>query len=408
MGVSIMNVKKEKARTTKVRPKIAIISPFYWPSIAGVETVARDTAEELVRRGYSVSVITTTHNWMWEKIAESGIETINGVDVHRLNPEPVRAGYATVMSGLKDTIKKIKPDLVHSHDLHPHLFQVIRWQNELNYRIIAQLHFPEMAGAEGPIAKIAYPFVKRYLMHLNSKVCAFVANTNGERHWFIEQGVKAERVHKITYPCVPSSLLDIKDNIPKDSVFTNKIVLLYIGRITLKKGIHILLKAIPDTLKAINNNLEVVIAGPRDYAYFAKMVKLSKELGINNYVKWKNTIVGSEKYEQLLGCTIFVSPSLQDVHPITLIEAQALGKPVISTNVGLISEIVRNNQTGILVDPDDPKKLSQAIVYLALNKNRRKTMSEEARKFVERDFLLENSIDLLERLYSRCISSGRL
>jgi glycosyltransferase involved in cell wall biosynthesis len=402
----VKNIEESRKMSNGIiaHPKIVIVVPFYWPSIAGVEVVAKDMAEELMRRNYDVSIITTTHNWMWEKVSNSGLEIINGIKVYRLNPSRLRAGYATIMSGLKKTLKKIKPDLVHVHGMHPHIFQIVNWKDELKYKVVAQLHFPEMSGAEGFFARIAYPTVKWYLVKRSKKIDAFIANTVGERQWLLNEGVEAKKVFVITYPCVPARLLSLSRDSTKETKIPEKVVFLFLGRIVYKKGVHILLQALHNLLNTVEPNFEVIIAGPRDNSYYSKLLRLADELGIRDRVIWRDAVVGPEKFDLMLSCTYFVSPSVSDYYPTALMEAQALGIPVVSTKVGLIQEIIKDKETGLLVNPEDPIELSKAMTWLILNPNSRQAMGENARKWIGQQFILENSIDKLERLYADCLT----
>jgi glycosyltransferase involved in cell wall biosynthesis len=339
---------------------------------------------------------------MWKEIANSGIEIINNVKVYRLKPSSIKVGYATLMSDLKDLVKNINPDLVHSHGMHPHLFQLIAWQNEMKYKVVSQLHFPELTGAEG-LAKLAYPLVKRYLRYKSSKISAFVANTIGEKQWLISEGVEEKRVHQITYPCLPSSLFSLEKHHSYEPKHREKTILLFVGRIVYKKGIHTLIQSLPKVVSNLGKDFVVIIAGPRNHAYYTKLLRLADKLGVSEYIVWKDAIVGQEKYDQILDCDFFISPSVSDLHPITLMEAQALGKPVVSTKVGLIPEIVKDKETGLLVSPENPMDLSGAIESLILNQTLRQTMGENARKWISQRFLLENSVNDLEKLYADCL-----
>lgn len=372
--------------------RIAIVTPFYPPSIGGVETIAKDTAEELAKRGHDVSVITTTHDNRWMKITEPGTYFINNVKVYRLNPSWLKIGYATIINGLKDKLMETKPEIVHCHDLHPHLFQVVKWKDELNYKVVAQLHCPKATGIDHLSAKLLFKPVVYYLKKVQDEIDAFIAHTDFEKSWLKEIGIEKAKIYKVRYPCVPKSLLE------KYREGSSNDYILYVGRISWRKGIHILLKAI----SLINfNKFKVVIVGPRDEKYFEKILRLTESLKLNDKVEFIDKVSEDKKYELMSGSAFFVSPSIKDHHPITLLEAQALGKPVISTNVGAIPEIVLNGETGILVDPYDVEGLAKAVEQLMINKEKRRKMSENARKWIEDNFLLEKTIDGLEEIYTK-------
>jgi glycosyltransferase involved in cell wall biosynthesis len=62
---------------------------------------------------------------------------------------------------------------------------------------------------------------------------------------------------------------------------------------------------------------------------------------------------------------VFVLPSLQEALPYVILEAAALEKPVVASEVGGIRELLRNEETGLLVPPGDPKTLAAAVIRLA-------------------------------------------
>ena len=72
--------------------------------------------------------------------------------------------------------------------------------------------------------------------------------------------------------------------------------------------------------------------------------------------------------------------------PLTLQEAQLMKKPVVATNVGGIPELMKNNETGFLVERDDADGWIEKLSLLINDREKRKTMGEDGRKFVEENF----------------------
>lgn len=385
--------------------RIVIITPFYPPSIGGVENIARDTAEELARRGHEVSVITTTHNNVWKKISEPGVETKNGVITRRLSPSLLKVGYAALMKGLKEAIENLRPDLVHSHNLHPHLFQAVKWKDKFGYKVVAQLHYPEAAGVDHFSARLMYHMAMRYLKQKQDSIDAFVVHTNLEKSWLIGKGLDEKKVCKLNYPCVPSTLLKKREKYSAETARglsmreIEKQILLYIGRLTRRKGVHTLLQALPGVISEVRDVI-TVIAGPADEKYYEMLLTLTHRLKLNSHVVFRQPLSEEQKYEFMLGCSVFVSPSIKDYTPVTLVEAQALGKPVVSTTVGAIPEIVRDQETSLLVEPENPEQLASAINFVVSNDRKRRAMGVKAKQWINENFLLEATIDRLENLYA--------
>lgn len=321
--------------------RIAIISPFYKPSTGGVEYIAYHTARELAKRGCEVHVITTTCDNRWSKIAEPGTTVEERVVVHRLEPSFIKIGYATIMKGLKETLRKIKPDIVHCHNLHPHLFQAMKWKDELKYKIVAQLHFPVATGIDHLSAKLLYRFVMRELVKNQDKVDAFIAHTNMEKRWLVNEGIKESKIHIIRYPCIPDELFKYKPKTDMHDKLGTDIVITYISRIHPRKGQHLLIE-VAKHLKEELREFRIYIAGPTsDYGYLRKLEKLVIKLGLEKYVAIDpRTLTEQEKLDVIATSDIFSCTPILDIHPIVILESLALGTPVVATSVGAITELL--------------------------------------------------------------------
>ncbi|MBN2119682.1 MAG: glycosyltransferase family 4 protein [Candidatus Omnitrophica bacterium] len=101
---------------------------------------------------------------------------------------------------------------------------------------------------------------------------------------------------------------------------------------------------------------------------------------------------------------LFVLSSLNEGLGICLLEAQAMGLPVVATAVGGVPEVVKDGITGILVNARDPKALAEAIIKILDDNSLRRHMSEEAKKFVKDKFSLEQMIEKISRLYEELLT----
>jgi glycosyltransferase involved in cell wall biosynthesis len=84
-----------------------------------------------------------------------------------------------------------------------------------------------------------------------------------------------------------------------------------------------------------------------------------------------------------------VLPSFIEAFGVVLLESLSCKTPVIATAVGGVPEVVRDHENGILVPPNNPLKLAEAIQYLLDNKDVRIRMGKEGRDLVESSFSLE-------------------
>jgi glycosyltransferase involved in cell wall biosynthesis len=240
----------------------------------------------------------------------------------------------------------------------------------------------------------------QYLRLKQHGIDMFFVHTNLERDLLINDGIEERKIHKVTYPCIASKFLE---RLSFKREHASSFTILYIGRIAYRKGIHILLEALPNIIE-YSGDVVALIAGPKEEEYYKKLLQLVDVLNLRKYVILKQALSEQEKYEYMRSCQVFVSPSIRDYTPVTLIEAQAFGKPVVSTRVGAIPEIVNKGHTGLLVAPKNAKELAEAIKWLILNENERRSMGLNARRWVKDNFLLENTINQIERLYINCLN----
>lgn len=89
---------------------------------------------------------------------------------------------------------------------------------------------------------------------------------------------------------------------------------------------------------------------------------------------------------------IFVLPSLKEGLPYALLEAGLAELPVIATNVGGISEIVEKEKTGLLINPADPKEITEAVEKLIKDEKLRKTLAQNLRQKVLKEFSFEKML----------------
>jgi glycosyltransferase involved in cell wall biosynthesis len=377
--------------------RIAIVCSYYpWPPRGGVETIVNQVSVELANRGHDVHVVTTPFNAVTMKqVSKYGIERKDGVTIHKLKPSELGIGYAKFMKELKPEIQKIKPEIIHSHNLHPHLFQLARWKQEMGYKLLAELHFP-IINIEFLSAKLALPIVVKYLAKSSRDIDAFVAHESMESKWLTGKGISAGKVYKVWFPCISRHLL----NYVKTSNIQKNDDLLFIGRVVRMKGLHVLVKALKYVSYSIKKDVKLTIVGPQNEIYAKYLERLISKLNLNDQVNMKGVVSEDEKYRLIASHKIFVLPSLGDYTPSVILEAQALGTPVIATRVGAIPTMLINGKTGLLVKPGDAMELAEGIKKLYVNDDLRESMSKNAKEF-SKNFLLERSIKKLEHLYYR-------
>ena len=172
----------------------------------------------------------------------------------------------------------------------------------------------------------------------------------------------------------------------KYEIDDSKVVVMFSGSITPRKGVIHLVKAV-EMINDVRIFL-LIVGNPNIDKEYAKMVM--------DYVKKKNIkakFTGFVSYEDLKAlysaCDIFVLPSFEEGDPIALKEALASGKPLIGSNAGGIPMQIRDGWNGFLVEPGNEKQLTEKIKYLVDNDEERERMSKNSRRLAEEEFSWE-------------------
>lgn len=175
------------------------------------------------------------------------------------------------------------------------------------------------------------------------------------------------------------------------------------GRLVRWKGAEVLVRAAA-ALADRNPDLRFVLAGGTLYGLepdFSDQVHaLARDLGVEDRILM--TGHREDALELMLDCDVICHCSLEpEPFGMVVVEAMALGKPVIATRTGGPEEVIEHLRTGILVDPGDPGALASAMAELMADPGRRRTLGEAAQRDVEARFSSQAVAGPLAALYRR-------
>lgn len=185
-------------------------------------------------------------------------------------------------------------------------------------------------------------------------------------------------------------------------------LILFVGRLEARKGIHIFSQAIPDIWRIIPNSNFIFLGRDTNSAPGGGSFKkyLSTKIKCDNGVS-KLTFIDSLPEEQLVSlysaCDLFVFPSLQESFGLPVIEAMACGKPVVATCTGIALELKPLALKGLEVVPiGDAGRLSEAVVrMLSLTEEDKIQIAKENRNVVEGRFSLHVWVDKMIEVYQK-------
>lgn len=179
----------------------------------------------------------------------------------------------------------------------------------------------------------------------------------------------------------------------KPSGGTEKKTFIYWGRLSREKGLYTLIEAI----KGLDACLNIIGDGPQRCDIEEKILNE----GVTN-VKLSGYMSGDSLFEKARESLAAILPSeWYENNPMSVLEAFALGIPVIAARIGGIPELVKDGVTGLLYEPNDPRDLAEKIKSLADSPQEAIRMGKNARAVAERDYNAELHYKRLMDIYKR-------
>jgi glycosyltransferase involved in cell wall biosynthesis len=406
--------------------RILELTDFYPPFIGGLERHVQMLSQDLVARGHEVAVATM------ELPDTPPRENDEGVQVHRMTgwqraltplyqrserpfhpptPDP------GVVRQLRRLLGTFRPDVVHAHSwllysmlplaragtaalvvtTHDYGFicakKTMMRQGTLcsgpglvKCLRCAPEHYGTLKGV-GLTAGLAassrlHSRVDRWL-----SVSGFVAGALGQLRDRYGRGPE------VVHAYVPDGLADIAarqprpDFLPEDDGF-----LLFVGALGSHKGVNVLLEA----YERLGRSVPLVMIG-------------TPQSDTPSQLPPGATVVRDVPHRQVLAAmaraAIVVAPSLwPDPLPMTVSEAQLVGTPIVASAVGGISEMVRHEETGLLVTPGDVQGLADALRAMLDDRERRRAMGANGRAWARR-FTREAVIPRIEQVFAEAVAA---
>ena len=230
-----------------------------------------------------------------------------------------------------------------------------------------------------------------------SKIGSFVfknsdkitANSNYTKNAITSIEDKIKDIVEIIPMGVDTSLFHPKHATGLRDDFEAEYLILSVGRLVEKKGVKYLIMAMKDVIKEFPNaKLIICGAGPEE----ENLENLTKKLNLKENVIFVGYIKNSDLPKYYTSSDIFILPSIKvkggdtEGLGVVLLEAMACGTPVIGSNTGGITDIIKHGESGFLVKPKDPEDIAEKIIVLLSNKELQQKFSEEGLKIVRERF----------------------
>ena len=183
----------------------------------------------------------------------------------------------------------------------------------------------------------------------------------------------------------------IKQILPHNNQTINVI---YLGKLCKDKGVYDIIEA---AKYITNTDIMINLYGDGNIKELEKLItenNLQKKIKINGWIS------GNKKDKVLQNSDILILPSYNEGLPISILEAMAVGLPVISTPVGGIPEAIEDGLDGFLIQPGDYKALAKKIDLLANDKSLREQMGQKSYKMAKEKFDVNIMLEQLRNIYN--------
>ncbi|SRX75623.1 glycosyltransferase family 4 protein [Aequorivita antarctica] len=283
-------------------------------------------------------------------------------------------------------LKNISPDIIHLQ--WP---SVIPWFEE----VLLKQETPVVLSQRGFHSNVR-PFVDeanfKYLKEWYPKMAGFhsVSNAisaNGDKIWR-----SSKKIDKVVYTGLPLEEISFS----QAYIVSKQLNILSIGRSHWKKGYDYALRCCK-VLKEKNVHFHYTIIGG---AGDEELQFLVNDLGLQDYVKLEGRKPQMEVFRLMREASVLLMPSLEEGIPNVVVEAMAIGLPVISTDCGGISELISDKMNGWIVPNRDPNAMADAIeAFSHLSLDNIEVVHVAARKKVELQHNGEQMLLGMEGLY---------
>lgn len=273
-------------------------------------------------------------------------------------------------------IRKNRPDLIHAHWIIPQGFIAALVRSIRDVPVIATAHGADIFGLQHAV----FTAIKRFAI---KKMDAITVVSKPLARALTDIAGSDLPVQVIPMG-VDSSLFspDKQNVLLRNTHAANGPLLLFVGRLTEKKGVDYLIDAMPSVLTEIPTAV-LLIVGSGELAQ--RLQDQVTKLGLDEHIRFTGSVPNSQLPGYFASADIFIGPSIKaaggdtEGFGLTFVEAIMSGCLVIGTATGGIGDIIEDDETGLLVPEKDPEALADKILYALGNEQEMQRLKENAR-----------------------------
>lgn len=357
---------------------------IYSPVVGGSEMIAAEICSNLDRSTFDPLIL---FMYQGAGLMPEILNTRN-IPTYNLNQIRIKKLLGPFLSSI--TLKKLRIDILHVH-------HVPNWLHIWKSARIAKI--PAVVLTEHAKYSISRSNkLQRACRKAAKKVNCFTTVSNDLKNYFVKEIGISEKSITVIPNGIDTSRFSpgprtkaLKDLLPDK--FDGK-VLISVGRLAEAKDQLTLLSTI-EILKKQERNIYLIIVGDGEMRVQLEMEIAQKDL--TNCVRLLG--IRSDVDKLLPGSDAFVLSSKREGFPMSILEAMSSGLPVVATKVGGIPEAIKDGQNGILVPPNSPVSLANAISRVLDVREFAEDLSKKARLTIEGKYSLKSITEAYEKVY---------
>lgn len=411
---------KSISTTSATSSRICFLTEGFYPDLGGIEKHSYQLSEKLVSKGQEVFVITRQ-----SVVPSPDSEYVGNVFVTRIPPRGQLRGKGW-------------------QALFPVFFYLIRvfyilLKNVRRYDIILIIGFKTISipailvtmftskksivMPQSPIdlwqeisaeslermgissSSVLLKLLRRIRNPLIRRADSFVSISTEIRQELIGIGVNPKKIFSIpngidTEKFCPVSCCEKLEKRQRLSIPVNKVILIFTGRLTVSKGLLLLINVWNELVKEYENIHLLIVGAERD-SHDGCEVELNEYIKLHN-LKESLSLTGEvgNVHEYLQASDIFVFPSEYEGFGLSTVEALACALPSVVTKVGVASEIIQDRKNGLVINPKDRTELIESIKWLLHHKELWEKIGLNARRAVVGEYSMEAVADKYIQLFT--------
>lgn len=395
----------------------------------GGEVVAYNTYKVLKQHGHEVYYFAMDDKPYFEENYEfsnyfcENIQKNNIID-YLINIPRTYYNYKS-LNKFREMLDDIKPDIVHVHTVGKLTYSILKACFERNIPVVKTEHSALIAcpseslfyqnktfckkkycikgnyfhciknkcynnNLYSSIVSALLNFVNDFTRY-NNKIARFISPSLALKEIIVEKGIPNNKI-KVIANFFDNNFKNLPINNTQGNYF------LYSGRLYNFKGVRTLVETISTLPKEIQ--FHIVGKGPME----EELKKYCKVNKLEN-VKFLGFLSQEQLMEEYSNCIATIVPSICfEIFGLIVIETMAFGKPVIVSDIGALPEIIKNNETGLIFKPENPKDLKEKILTYWKNKDLAIKHGKNAHKIANELYTEDKYYEKLINLYSEVLN----